>query len=253
MKENESSNRNGLGDGVENLLEEHSETLDQLSEQEIELLVDYIRKSAEGVGYIEGLSVMLSDRYDRMVVKEAIGEIEAISTENAENLTLQAYMFERLKENIVANLDGIAHPASEPSDEVIITREKLNKLLVADDVVQLFALTGSIIEQLSIELLLAEVVDPDRRSNTVREKVEQNMTQKHREWWLHKTGVLDDGEKGEVRRAYKLRSSLVHNPEGASLIDEIENVERDIERSTEAINLLHEKLFEDDFESRMET
>lgn len=229
-------------------LEDHFTVLEDLTEQEQDLVFDYIRKAAERGRMLEGEPVSFSHPGDQVAIREAVGRIDAIATEDVDELTLKAYMLERLKRNIETNLGGIIYPGDEFPEDATVTRDDLNKLLVADDVVNFFTLAGSIIEQLSIHLIMERIVA--NPSNSIRDDV-QNLRQTRREWLLFITGTLDGGEKDQVRQAYRLRNTLAHNPEGTSLLNEIDTVEEDIAKTMTALNTLHEKLHGDSFESRM--
>lgn len=69
------------------------------------------------------------------------------------------------------------------------------------------------------------------------------MSQYEREWLLHVTGVITDGEKGKVRRIYDMRSSIVHPSDDKNdFLNEIE-MQSDVDRAFDAVNILHKKLY----------
>jgi hypothetical protein len=91
-----------------------------------------------------------------------------------------------------------------------VTPEELNHFVRKDELEEFFTLAGQMVETLTIDLFLEDVVEPSRGSNSVRQGVEQ-MSQYEREWLLYVTGVITDGEKGKIRRVYDMRSSIVHH------------------------------------------
>lgn len=97
-------------------------------------------------------------------------------------------------------------------------------------------------------MVIKEVVIEPRESKSVRRTIERK-SQYEREWLLHITGVIDDGQKGEIRHIYDMRSSIVHDSEN-DFLKEV-NIPDDIDRGMKAINILHRELYGIDLKHRV--
>jgi len=82
------------------------------------------------------------------------------------------------------------------------------------------------------------VIDENRVSNSVEERVER-LPQTEREWWLFSTGVIDAGEKGKIREAYRLRNNIAHMKDSSGNLYSKSDVMTAVEDAEEAINILH--------------
>lgn len=130
-----------------------------------------------------------------------------------------------------------------------ITPEKLHWFTIRSELTTYYSQAGVLIENLTSDLILEEVVADERISNRVKDDVE-NKSQWEREWLLFVTGVLDSGEKETIRAAYRRRNSLVHDSIAQDEIEDID-VESEINQAWEAVNLPHEKLFGLEMEYRI--
>ncbi|SMP11981.1 hypothetical protein SAMN06265347_10415 [Halobellus salinus] len=131
-----------------------------------------------------------------------------------------------------------------------ITREDLKRLLIKDEATNYFLLVGGMIEQLSIDLIFEKVIREDRQSDSQRKQVKR-MPQTEREEILYMTGIIDSGEKGKIGRAYGTRNDLAHNADDTAVTDVLNNVDSDIERAYDAVELLHKKLYGIDLNQRL--
>jgi len=223
-------------------------SFDQLSDAEQALVDDFVRKSVnQGERLPEG-SVTFDDDLDRKTVQAAFEQIESLIS-NTNPLTLRVLTLERLKREIESKYDSVIHPPEEMPADPKITREDLNRLLIKDEVTNYFLLVGGMIEQLSIDLICEKVISEDRQSENQRTRVEQ-MSQAEREQLLYMTSVIGDGERSEIRRAYNTRNDLAHNVTDRSVTDVLDNVESDIERAYDAVEILHMKLYDIDLNQR---
>ncbi|CQH65310.1 uncharacterized protein HHUB_6097 (plasmid) [Halobacterium hubeiense] len=127
------------------------------------------------------------------------------------------------------------------SDEEIF--ERMEAVLLRRPVNDLFLLVGSLIETLSIKAVLDNVIDENRVSNNVEEHVER-LPQTEREWWLFSTGVIDAGEKGKIREAYRLRNNIAHMKDSSGNLYSKSDVMTAVEDAEEAINILHTSVWD---------
>lgn len=212
------------------------------SEAEEELIEDFVRKHAERSRYLEGPPLIPSDPEDQLAAREALNKVAAISAGRINDLDIQIHTLKRLEMDIKRNSNAIINPGEKLPDGAKITADDLNKMLVAEDVVTFFALSGGVMERASIDLITEEVVDENRMSNRVREDIE-DMTQYRREWLLYTTGVISSGEKGRIREAYQMRNDIVHNPEEITFLEVIDNIEEDVDFALDAIDILVKQLY----------
>lgn len=215
-------------------------SFERLSEAECELVEDFLEKST---GVDEGAtedSFVMGDEVSLASVDEAYHRLMILISNNFDRIALRTMTLDRLEGVIQSKADSIDHPSEEMPTDPTVTRENLNIMLIRDEVIIYFLIAGAMIEQFTIELVLEEVAAEDRQSENHRSRVEQ-MSEREREDLLHMAGILDDGEKGKVRRAYKIRNDLAHSHDPA-IITEMGNVESNIDRTREALDTLHEKI-----------
>lgn len=167
--------------------------------------------------------------------------IPVVSEETTE-FDAQAFEFLRAEQEARSGpIFDYEHEDDLPQDATI-TPEQLNSFLKRNELERVFTIAGQMIEVLSVQLIMEEVVASSRESSKVRKKV-AHKSQYEREWLLHVTGEISDGEKGEIRRVYDLRSSIVHGSEtGNDFLNEV-NMPSDIDRAKEIVNTLHEKVY----------
>lgn len=122
-----------------------------------------------------------------------------------------------------------------------ITPEKLHWLTIRSELTTYYTHAGVLVEEFSAELILDSVVDDERRSNRIKDDIE-NKSQWERGWLLFMSGVIDSGEWDNIRDTYNLRSSLVHDNISDEEIED-RDIEADINQAWNSVNLLHEKLF----------
>lgn len=218
-----------------------SNSLDNLSGPEQHLLEDFLRKSSDVGERLAEDPIQIGDDVDVATVQESFEQVMSLVSNDTDSITLRVFALDRLEAEIQSKSGSIIEPPEETPPEADITREKLNKLLIRDEVINYFLLSGALIEQFTIELIIEEITSESRQSGNNRSRVEQ-MSEAEREDLLHMAGVLTDGEKGKIRRAYKIRNTLAHSPDPVSVTETIKNIESDIERTREAIDTLHEKI-----------
>jgi len=215
-------------------------TADELSMAEKELLIDFVEWAGEFDRQI----------LDRQTVEGTPGEIglqEAfefllpIISEEASEFDAKMFRIFRLEQEIQSGAVFEYENSDKLPDDAKITPAEINRFLKEDELEEFFTLTGQMIEDLTVELVINEVVVPSRRSESARRRVAQK-SQREREWLLFASGAISDGEKGEIRRTYNLRSTIVHSSNGNdSFLKEV-NIPTDVTRAKNALNTLHEEL-----------
>jgi hypothetical protein len=213
---------------------------ENLSTEEKELLVDFVEWLGEFDRQVLERQTIEGDSegYDMM---EAFEFLAPLLSEDASEFDGQMLRLFRLDKQIRSGpVFEYEHEDELPSDAAV-TPDELNRFLKKDELEEFFTISSQMIETLSIELVMEEVVSESRKSNSVRQKVTRK-SQREREWLLHVTGLISDGQKGEIRRVYDLRSSIVHGSDSSSdFLTEV-NIPSDIDRAKSAINSLHEEL-----------
>lgn len=126
-------------------------------------------------------------------------------------------------------------------EEAVITPEKLHQWSIRSELTSYFSQVGTLIEEFSTELVMNQVVDNERESNRVRRDVARK-SQWEREWLLFVTGVIDSGEKDQIRTAYQTRNDFVHSSPSSEAIGSVEELESDIRQAWDSVNVLHTKL-----------
>lgn len=214
--------------------------VDDLSDEEAELLVDFV----EWVGEFDR---QIIDRNTIDGDSEGVGLADAFEflmpyvSEDASEFDAQMFQLFRLQSQIKAGPVFTYEKEDDLPDDATIRPDKLNQFLRKDELEEFFTLASRMIETLSVELIMSEVVADSRQSSSVRNTI-AGKSQAEREWLLWVTGVISDGEKGEIRRTYSLRSSIVHNSDTVEGFLHQVQVPSDIDRSMSVINSLHEKL-----------
>ena len=213
-------------------------TAEDLSPEESEMIVDFVEWAGEFDRQVLERKTVEGDQ-DKIGIEEAFEFLMPYISEEATEFDAQMIKLFRLQNEIKSG------PAFEyefedelPSDSVV-TPEELNAFLKREELREFFSITGQMIESLSVELVIEKVVDQSRESNSVRRRIERQ-SQEERDWLLHITGNISDGEKGEIRQTYNMRSSLVHDSENVFVGDI--DIPNDIDKGLKSVNILHEKL-----------
>lgn len=213
-------------------------TAEDLSPEESAMIVDFVEWVGEFDRQVLEKQTVEGDQ-DALGIEEAFEFLMPHVSEEATEFDAKMLKLFRLQKEIKSGpVFEYKHEDELPSDSTVTT-EGLNAFLKREELREFFSITGQMIESLSVELVMEEVVDPSKESKSVRRRVERK-SQKEREWLLHVTGNISDGEKGEIRRTYDMRSSLVHDSENV-FVNDID-IPNDIDRGVKAVNILHENL-----------
>jgi len=215
-------------------------TASELSMAEKELLIDFVEWAGEFDRQILDRQTVEGNP-DEIGLQEAFEFLLPIISEEASEFDAKMFRILRLEQEIQSgSVFEYENPDKLP-DDAKITPAEINRFLKKDELEEFFTLIGQMIEDLSVELVMTEVVVPSRRSESARRRVAQK-SQREREWLLFVSGAISDGEKGEIRRTYNLRSTIVHGSNGNdSFLKEV-NIPTDITRAKNALNTLHEEL-----------
>lgn len=214
-------------------------TAEDLSPEESAMLVDFVEWAGEFDRQVLKKQTVEGDQ-ETIGIEEAFEFLMPHVSEEASEFDAKMLKLFRLQNEIKSGpVFEYEYEDELPSDSTVTT-EGLNAFLKREELREFFSITGQMIESLSVELVMEKVVDSSRESKSVRRRVERK-SQKEREWLLHITGNISDGEKGEIRRTYNMRSSLVHDSENF-FFDEID-IPNDIDSGLKAINILHESLY----------
>lgn len=214
-------------------------TAEDLSPEESAMLVDFVEWAGEFDRQVLEKQTVEGDQ-ETIGIEEAFEFLMPHVSEEASEFDAKMLKLFRLQNEIKSGpVFEYEYEDELPSDSTVTT-EGLNAFLKREELREFFSITGQMIESLSVELVMEKVVDSSRESKSVRRRVERK-SQKEREWLLHITGNISDGEKGEIRRTYNTRSSLVHDSENF-FFDEID-IPNDIDSGLKAINILHESLY----------
>lgn len=215
-------------------------TIDDLSKAEGELVVDFVEWAGEFDRQILERQTIEGDS-EAIGIHEAFEYLTPLVSEDASEFDAQMFRLFRLDQTIRSGPTFEYENGDELPPDATITPDELNRFLKKDELEEFFTLSAQMIETLSIQLVMEEVVAESRKSKSVRQKVTRK-SQREREWLLHATGLISDGEKSELRRVYDLRSTVVHASESSKDFLKEVNVPSDIDRAKGAINALHDEL-----------
>ncbi len=213
---------------------------DDLSDEEAELLIDFIEWAGEFDRQILERQTIEGES-EEIDIMDAFEYLVPLVSEDASQFDAQMLRLSRLEREITSGPVFEYEQEDKIPPDAKITPEELNRFVSKNEIEEFFTLAGQMVETLSVELVMDKVVVPSRRSKSVRSQVEQK-SQSEREWLLHVAGILSDGDKSEVRRVYSLRSSIVHSSGGSENFLQRVNIPSDVHRAKDAINTLHEEL-----------
>ena len=222
-------------------------TAEDLSPEESALIVDFVEWAGEFDRQILERQTIEGDQ-DAIGIEDAFEFLMPHISEDATEFDAQMLRVSRLQTEIKSGPDFEYEYQNELPPDSVVTPEGLNAFLKREELREFFSITGQMIESLSVELVMEKVVDQSKKSKSVRRRVERK-SQEEREWLLHITGILSDGEKGEIRRTYDMRSSLVHDSENV-FVNDVE-IPNDVDRGLNAVNILHEKLYDIELKHRL--
>lgn len=215
--------------------------IESLSQSEIELIHDFLEWAGEFDRQVLERQTLEGDPKE-IGMAQAMEHLIPVVSEETTEFDAQAFELLRLEQEIRSGPVFEYQNEDELPEDATVTPEGLNNFLKEDELQRFFTISGQMIEVLSVELVMEAVVASSRESSKVRKKV-AHKSQYEREWLLHVTGEIPAGEKGEMRRVYDLRSSIVHGSEDDNDFLKEVNIPSDIERSREIINTLHDKAY----------
>lgn len=215
-------------------------TAEDLTPEESELIVDFVEWAGKFDRQILDRQTIEGNE-DTIGMSEAFEYLVPLISEEADEFDAQIFRLFRLRSEIQSGPVFEYAKEDKLPENPKVTPEELNRFVRKDELEEFFTLAGQMVETLTIDLFLEDVVESSRKSNSVRKRVER-MSQHEREWLLYVTGVITDGEMGKTRRVYDMRSSIVHNSDGENgFLDEVK-IPSDVNRALDAIDTLHERL-----------
>lgn len=213
--------------------------LDELSDDELELLLEYINQTTES--FRTTVADVLTQPEPIESKKQGAEDVFRFTSDSVSATESQLLSLKQMKAETLHKYEEFTTTVDDLPENAKITPDMLNRLLVKKEVISYFQLIGTLLEKFTIELVMEEVVTDDRQSNSTRSRVE-GRSQEEREWLLYITGVIDNGTKSEIRRSYSKRNSLVHDSEGENLIEEFADLESDVNRAYNAVDELYEEI-----------
>jgi len=121
--------------------------------------------------------------------------------------------------------------------ELVQKAEKASE--VSGKVIEYFTLLSSLVEEITISILLEEIISEEYVESTSSKKLfQRNMTQESREELLLRTGTIDEGLKGELKRIRSTRNELLHNTNKSILLNDLENIVSELDRASKTLTKL---------------
>jgi len=121
--------------------------------------------------------------------------------------------------------------------ELVQKAEKASE--VSGKVIEYFTLLSSLVEEITISILLEEIISEEYVEFTSSKKLfQRNMTQESREELLLRTGTIDEGLKGELKRIRSTRNELLHNTNKSILLNDLENIVSELDRASKTLTKL---------------
>lgn len=215
-------------------------TSENLSPEESKLLIDFVEWLGNFDRQVLERQTIDGDN-EQVGIRNAVEFLAPYISEDASEFDAQLFRLFRLKNEISEEPIFEYEYEDELPPDAVITPSELNRFLKKDELEEFFTIAGQMAEMLTVKLLMSEVVDDSRESESVRSRIE-NKSQREREWLLYVTGTISNGQKSEIRRLYQLRSSIVHNSNTDENFLKKVNVPSDIERAVSTIDELHKEL-----------
>lgn len=136
-------------------------------------------------------------------------------------------------------LDSIEPDKIKEIKDVAEEAEKISR--VSGKVIEYFALVSALIERISTLILVEELVDDEyKKSTSTKDMFQKDMSQELREDLLLRTGIIGEGLKGELSRVRKMRNGLFHEISHSILLNGLENIKSELERTNKSYNKLRE-------------
>lgn len=219
-----------------------------LSQPELELLANYLSHTQES--HVETVADVLTTQEfgsDKPFGAGLADVLPYIST-SVSTTFRQVFRLNEMR-NSLQQMAKASPPDVELPEEAEITPEKLHWLTIRSELTTYYSHAGVLMEDISTELIIDSIVDDERKSNRVRDDIE-NKSQWEREWLLFISGAIDSGEWDNIRETYKKRNNLVHDSVSAEQITD-EDIKPEIDQAWDSVNLLHQKQFGVGMEQRI--
>ncbi|WP_336024775.1 hypothetical protein [Halobellus salinisoli] len=215
--------------------------LNGLSSRELELLKDFITQTHDSE--LDSVATVLTTQESTFEGSFGSGlpDLLYYLSDTVSNTDRQVMRLNEMRKNIQEIVEGSLPERDLPEDAKISSKE-LHWLAINSELISFYSQVGVLIEEFSTELILNDVVDSNRRSNRVERDI-ANKSQSQREWLLFVTGVIDSGEKDQLRDTYRKRNKLVHNADVTEIIEDVDEINSEISSAWDTVNYLHRKLY----------
>lgn len=212
---------------------------DDLSPEEGELLIDFVEWAGEFDRQILERETIATEN-EPIGIHNTFEFVMPLISSHASEMDSQIFRFHRLWQDIRSGKEFEYSKAEDLPNDATITPELLNSFILKKQIQKFVLLSGQLLETFTSDLVYQEVVEVSRKSKSIKKRIEK-MSEEEREWLLFATGVIDESEKSELRRVYRLRTELVHSSNPLDFLTEI-SVPSDINRCMDSVDDLHEKL-----------
>jgi len=215
--------------------------LNGLSEQELDLLAHFLSDSHNNTTKTVADILTTQEFGSNDSFGAGLGDVLYFISPDVSRIDREILRLDNMMETLERVLRSTSFDDST-QDNTEITVEKLHWLSIRSKLISFYSQAGILLETFSSELILESVVDNDRRSNRVERDI-KNKSQWEREWLLFVTGVIDSGEKDNIRTVYRKRNNLVHESTNYDGFSGDSGLESDLSHAWETVDILHEKLY----------
>lgn len=120
-------------------------------------------------------------------------------------------------------------------------KEIAKQNFLSDDYLNFYAISFAMLEDCTIGILKNKLIDDEYiDSNKTATLLQRWTSQREREQWLLRTGILDEGTVGEMKRIRKTRNNLTHELSSTQNISRTDITKSDFDRTINTVeNLLN--------------
>jgi hypothetical protein len=231
-----------------NLLYHMTDDPSELSPSEMQLIGDYLDHTNNTLLTTVANLLTSPEFGGNRPFGTGISDIVPIISDSVGTQYREILRLRNMKQDLISNSESL-QKKSERSISSELTHDDLYLMSLRSDLISYHTQVGTLIEDLTVQLVFEDVVDDDRQSKRIRNDIE-NKPQSEREWLLFATGIVDSGEKDMIRTAYRQRNRIVHDSDKNDIFENYD-LQSQISESWEAVNLLHKKLHGIELNSRI--
>lgn len=213
----------------------------ELSEEELDLLGNFLNQTHDG--YMKTVAQVLTEGNfgSEASFGAGIGDVIHFLSDDVSEIDRQVFRLDSMRRSLDRSANA-SPPERDMPENAIVTPEKLHQLSIRSELTSYYSQVGVLLEEFSTELILEEVVDDSRQSKRVRRDIE-NKSQWEREWLLFITGIIDSGQKDNLRSVYKKRNNLVHNSKNLETSKNSNELLGEVKQAWDTVDALHDILF----------